>query len=64
MITTSKNEVEFLNASLQQQNEEINKWNEIIGKLSVKIEEIQEENIALQKSDSISRRHKCQNRLE
>jgi len=47
MITTSKNEVEFLNASLQRKNEEINKLNETIGKLSVKIQEIQEENIAL-----------------
>jgi predicted nucleic acid-binding Zn-ribbon protein len=47
MITTSKNEVEFLNASLQSKNEEINKLNETIGKLSVKIQEIQEENIVL-----------------
>jgi chromosome segregation ATPase len=47
MITTSKNEDEFLNASLQSKNEEINKLNETIGELSVKIQEIQEENIAL-----------------
>jgi predicted nucleic acid-binding Zn-ribbon protein len=47
IITTSKNEFEFLNASLQSKNEEINKLNETIGKLSVKIQEIQEENIAL-----------------
>ena len=47
IITTSKNEVEFLNASLQSKNEEINKLNETIGQLSVKIQEIQEENIAL-----------------
>lgn len=47
VITTSKNEVEFLNASLQSKNEEINKLNETIGKLSVKIQEIQDENIAL-----------------